>query len=60
MANKTVTVGPGKTYATLQAAITGEVSANANLVTMGGILNIVLYAFKDTTAVNVTGFTVTR
>ena len=58
MASKTVTVGPGQTYASLQAAITGEVSANANLVTMGGILNIVLYAVNDTTSVNVTGFTV--
>jgi hypothetical protein len=58
MANKTVTVGPGKTYASLQAAITGEVAANANLVTMNGILNIELYAFADTTPATVTGFTV--
>jgi hypothetical protein len=57
MASKTVTVGPGKTYASLQAAITGEVAANANLVTMNGVLNIELYAFTDTTQANVTGFT---
>jgi hypothetical protein len=57
MADKTVTVGPGKTYASLQAAITGEVTANANLVTMGGILNIVLYAFADTTQATIAGFT---
>jgi parallel beta-helix repeat protein len=57
MADKTVTVGPGKTYASLQAAIAGEKTANPNLVTMGGILNIVLYAFNDTTTVNITGFT---
>jgi hypothetical protein len=58
MPDKTVTVGPGKTYASLQAAITGEVAANADLVAMGGILNIVLYAFTDTTPATVTGFTV--
>jgi hypothetical protein len=58
MASKTVTVGPGKTYASLQAAITGEVAANANLVTMNGVLNIELYAFTDTTPATVSGFTV--
>lgn len=58
MADKTVTVGPGKTYATLQAAIAGERTANANLVTMNGVLNIELYAMDDTTAATVSGFTV--
>ena len=62
MANKRVTVKPtGGTYTTLQAAITGEVTANANLVTMGGILTISIEGdwsgTTDTTAVNITGFT---
>lgn len=62
MANKTVYVD-GTTssghYATLQAAITGEVSANANLVTMAGVLNIeISMTSADTTAVDITGFTV--
>jgi hypothetical protein len=59
---KTVTVGSGSgcggtcTYSSLQAAITGEVSANANLTTLGGILEIKLYSINDTTAATVTGF----
>lgn len=61
MADKTVTVRPsGGTYTTLQAAITGEVAANANLVTMDGILTISIegtWSSVDTAAVNVTGFT---
>lgn len=57
MADKTVTVGSGRDYASLQAAITGEVAANANLVTMEGILHIVLYPGADTTAATVAGFT---
>lgn len=62
MADKTVTVKPsGGTYTTLQDAITGEVTANANLVTMGGILTISIEgdwsAGADTTAVTVNGFT---
>jgi hypothetical protein len=62
MADKTVTVRPsGGTYTSLQAAITGEVTANANLVTMDGILTISIEGDwsggADTTAVNVTGFT---
>jgi hypothetical protein len=62
MADKTVTVRPsGGTYTTLQAAITGEVAANANLVTMDGILTISIEGnwsgSIDTAAVNITGFT---
>jgi hypothetical protein len=63
MANKTVTVRPsGGTYTTLAAAIAGEVTANANLVTMAGILTISIEGDwsggADTTTVNVAGFTV--
>jgi hypothetical protein len=63
MADKTVTVRPsGGTYTSLAAAITGEVTANANLVTMSGILNISIEGdwsgAADSTGVNVTGFTV--
>jgi len=61
MADKTVTVRPsGGTYTSLAAAIAGEVAANANLVTMEGILNISIegtWSSDDTTAVTVTGFT---
>jgi len=62
MADKTVTVRPsGGDYTSLQAAITGEVSANANLVTMAGILTISIEGDwsggTDTTAVVLTGFT---
>lgn len=63
MANKTVYVD-GTTssghYASLQAAITGEVSANPNLTAAGmnGILNIeISMTTADTTAVCITGFT---
>jgi len=61
MANKTVTVRPsGGDYTSFQAAITGEVSANANLVTMEGILTISIEddwsGGPDTTAVVLTGF----
>jgi hypothetical protein len=55
---KTVTVGSGKNYASLQSAITGEVSANPNLTLLSGPLNIVLYPMNDTTPATVTGFTV--
>jgi hypothetical protein len=65
MANKTVTVRPsGGTYTTLAAAITGEVTANADLTAAGmnGILTISIEGDwsggADTTAVNVIGFTV--
>ena len=64
MANKTVTVAPsGGDYTTLQAAITGEVAANADLTAAGmdGILTISIqgtWSSADTTAVTVTGFTV--
>lgn len=62
MANKTVYVdGTTSTghYATLQAAITGEVAANANLVSMAGVLNIeISLTSADTTPVDITGFTV--
>ncbi len=64
MANKTVTVKPsGGTYTTLQAAITGEVTANANLTAAGmdGILTISIegtWSSADTTAVDINGFTV--
>jgi hypothetical protein len=63
MADKTVTVRPsGGDYTSLQAAITGEVTANANLVTgLDGILTIQIEGDwsggPDTTLVNVTGFT---
>jgi hypothetical protein len=62
MADKTVTVKPsGGTYTTLAAAITGEVTANANLVTMDGILTISIEGDwsggADTTAVIINGFT---
>lgn len=60
MANKTVTVKTsGGTYTTLQAAIAGEVTANADLTAAGldGILTIECYAMEDTTAVTVAGFT---
>jgi|WetSurMetagenome_2_1015567.scaffolds.fasta_scaffold383543_2 hypothetical protein len=43
MADKTVTVGSGRDYATLQAAITWEVAANSDLVTMEGRLPIRQY-----------------
>ena len=61
-ANKTVTVKPsGGTYTTLQGAITGELVANANLVTMEGILTISIEGdwtdAPDTTAVTINGFT---
>jgi hypothetical protein len=61
--NKTVTVKPsgqGGTYTSLQAAITGEVAANPNLITMGGILTISIegtWSSADTTNVSLTGFT---
>ena len=62
MADKTVTVMPsGGTYATLAAAIAGELSANANLVSMAGILHIKIdgtWSSADSTSVNLTGFTV--
>jgi hypothetical protein len=62
MANKTVTVRPsGGTYTSLQAAITGEVAANANLVTMDGILTISIegsWSSADTASVTIAGFTV--
>jgi hypothetical protein len=62
MANKTVyvdgTSSPAGHYATLQAAITGEVGANPNLVTMAGILNIeISRTTADTTSCTVNGFT---
>jgi len=58
VADKTVTVkSSGGDYTTLAAAITGEVTANANLVTMAGILHINDYLSSDTTTVNVNGFT---
>ena len=67
MANRLVSVtqsGTGGTgvvtYATLAAAIAGEVIANPNLVTMAGILTIQIegtWSSTDTTTVNVTGFT---
>ena len=61
MANKTVTVKPsGGTYTTLAAAIAGEVTANANLVTMEGILNIEIggtWSSADTATVDLNGFT---
>jgi hypothetical protein len=57
MADKTITVGPGKTYASLQQALSDEKVYNPDLVAMGGILNIVLYAFADTSSVSVSGFT---
>lgn len=64
MANKTVTVKPsGGDYATLAAAIAGELVANANLVTMEGILTISIEGSwsgsPDTTAatVSTSGFT---
>jgi len=62
-ANKTVTVKPagqGGTYTTLAGAIAGELVANANLVTMAGILTIEIdgtWSSADTTAVVVDGFT---
>jgi parallel beta-helix repeat protein len=63
--NKTVTVKPsgqGGTYTSLQAAITGEVAANANLVTgLDGILTIQIEGDwsggADTTEVHMAGFT---
>ncbi len=65
MANKTVTVRPsGGTYASLQAAITGEALANADLTASGlnGILTIFIEGDwsggADTAAVDITGFTV--
>lgn len=64
MANKTVTVRPsGGTYTSLQAAITGEVTANADLTAAGmdGILNIEIsgtWSSADTTRADVAGFTV--
>ena len=62
MANKTVTVMPsGGTYTTLSGAIAGELVANANLVTMAGILTISIEGDwsggADTTTVDVNGFT---
>ncbi len=62
MADKTVTVKPsGGTYTTLQNAIAGEVVANANLVTMDGILTISIEGDwsggPDTAAVTINGFT---
>jgi hypothetical protein len=62
MADKLVTVRPsGGTYTTLAAAITGELSANADIVTMAGILSIQIEGDwsggADTTAVNIAGFT---
>jgi hypothetical protein len=61
MANKTVTVRPsGGDYTTLQGAITGELGANANLVTMAGILHIEIggtWSSADTAAATVDGFT---
>lgn len=56
---KTVTIKPsGGDYASLSAAITGEVAANANLISAGiDVLNFECYAMSDTTAVNVNGFT---
>ena len=61
MANKTVTVKPtGGTYTSLALAIAGEVVANANLVTMAGILTISIegtWVSADTAPVDITGFT---
>jgi hypothetical protein len=61
MANKTVTVRPsGGTYTTFAAAITGEIAANANLVTMAGILTISMegtWTTDDSTVVRISGFT---
>jgi hypothetical protein len=62
MADKTVTVKlSGGTYTTLALAIAGELVANANLVTMEGILTISIEGdwsgTPDTAAVNVDGFT---
>jgi hypothetical protein len=64
MANKTVTVKPsGGTYTTLAAAIAGELVANADLVTMAGILTISVEGSwsgspeTGTTPVSTAGFT---
>lgn len=61
MADKTVTVRPsGGDYTTLQGAITGELAANADLVTMAGILHIEIgstWSSNDTAAATVDGFT---
>jgi hypothetical protein len=62
VANKTVTVKPtGGTYTTLAGAIAGELVANANLVTMAGILHIEIdgdwSAASDTATVLIDGFT---
>jgi len=62
MADKNVTVKPsGGTYTSLAAAIAGELSANANLVTMEGILHIKIEGDwsggPDTTLAEVNNFT---
>jgi hypothetical protein len=60
-ADKSVTVKPSDgTYTTLAGAIAGELAANADLVSMAGILNIEIggtWSSADTAAVNINGFT---
>jgi hypothetical protein len=62
MANKTVTVKPsGGTYTTLAGAIAGELTANADLTAMAGILTISIEGnwsgTPDTARVDTAGFT---
>jgi len=54
---KTVKPAGGGDYSSLSAAISGEVSARANLVSRDEVLEIACYAGQDTTAVTVNGFT---
>ncbi len=51
---RTVTVGPGRDYASLSAALTGE---SKDLVTLDRQLDIACYAMSDTTAAIISGFT---
>jgi len=59
MANRTLTVGDGKTHATLNAALAAEFVANPDLTTAGGICTIECYFTTggDTTAVSWPAFT---
>jgi hypothetical protein len=59
MADRTVTVGDGKTYASLNAALAAEFSARPDLTTAGGVLTIECYYISggDTTTVSWPAFT---
>lgn len=56
---KTVTVGPGKTYATLAAALSGEQADLTTGTDRPGDLVIQCYAMSDTTAINTSSYTYT-